>query len=160
MTMPTRDEVQALLERVMAATGPDQDIDAEIALAACSEVAGWVRHPNWAAMDPKVKSLRAELWLSEEGFLAWRDHNENVASVMAPPYTSSIDAILALIEKELPAVMWSACIMEEGPYAQVLRPMPNGGYVGGLTQSSAATVPLALCAAFLSAKLAQMQEGE
>jgi len=116
--MSTKAELQALLDRVKAATGPNYALEVDIH-AMC---AGAVDTPDRRA----------------------------------PAYTASLDAITALIERELPGAMWSACVMEEGPFAQIIRVMPDGGYVGGLTASNAATPCLALTAAFLSAMIAQM----
>jgi len=48
--------------------------------------------------------------------------------------------------------MWSLANMEDGPFAQVIRPMPDGGYVGGLVSANAPTPALALCAAALRAR--------
>lgn len=61
-------------------------------------------------------------------------------------FTGSIDNAMRLVPK---GSLWSACDMEDGPFAQVIRPMPCGGYVNGLTTAKAATVPLAICAAAL-----------
>jgi hypothetical protein len=66
----------------------------------------------------------------------------------APAYTSSIDAALALLPK---GSLWSTCHMEDGPSAQVIRPMPGGGFVNGFTKATAATAALAICAAALRA---------
>lgn len=65
-----------------------------------------------------------------------------------PAFTGSIDAAVALLPK---ASLWSVCDMEDGPYAQVIRPMPSGGYINGLTTGNAITPALALCAAALRA---------
>ncbi len=71
-----------------------------------------------------------------------------------PAYTASLDAAMSLVpEKSL----WSACDMEDGPFAQVIRPMPDGGYGGGLTSAHAATPALALTAAALRALAATEQ---
>jgi len=70
---------------------------------------------------------------------------------LIPPHTSSLDAIVGLIERELPGAFWSVCRMEDGPFAQVIRVMPDGGYIGALTQGGGKTAALALCLSFLRA---------
>lgn len=123
--MPTRDEVQALLERVQNATESDFDIDHDIALAFGTS---WIANP--------------------------------VGEVACLSYTSSIDAIVALIEKELPGWQWAAwggAIELGSTKPRCMAHVSSGQEV---FDSEAATVQVALCAAFLSAKLSQMQEEE
>ena len=69
-----------------------------------------------------------------------------------PYYTLSIDAALTLVPE---GGLWSVCDMEEGPFAQVIRPIPGGGFVGGLTQGRAATPALALSIAALRARIGE-----
>lgn len=69
---PTND----LLERVGAATGPDREIDAEIAWACLEE--DWSSGPERAVSEPFAHIK------------------------MLPEYTASLDAALALVERVLP----------------------------------------------------------
>jgi hypothetical protein len=72
-----------------------------------------------------------------------------------PLYSFSIDAALRLAPERS---LWSVCDMEDGPYAQIIRPMPNGGFVGGLTTARGKTAALAMCAAALKAKASTFLE--
>lgn len=66
-----------------------------------------------------------------------------------PDYTRSLDAALTLCVK---GTLWAVGSMEEGPFARLCWPQPDGGYVGGYHEASAATAPLALCIAALEAR--------
>ena len=68
-----------------------------------------------------------------------------------------LDAALTLVPEK---GLWSVCSMEDGPFAQVIRPMPSGGFEGGLTQGSAFTPALALCIAALKAQEQEMEYKE
>lgn len=136
--MPTSDEVQALLERVKACEFGDRELDAEIAKV----VLGWVVYQD----DPSF----------------WRAGPKNLNFGLCRRlefYTSSLDAIVALIDKELPG--WGKEIFQGDQGTTVCLslslPLVRTKNVWGGTMP---TMALALCAAFLSAKLAQMQEGE
>lgn len=91
----------------------------------------------------------------ELDWCVWFMFNERPCPNGVTAYTGSMDAALALIAERLPGAMWSVCLMEDGPFAQIIRPMPGGGYSGGLTSSGATTPPLALVAAFALAMDAQ-----
>lgn len=72
--MADRAEVQTLLERVEKATGPDRDLDLDLAVA----------------LVPDVVCLRHNRYTGDnETFTRWE-------------YTASIDAALALVERVLP----------------------------------------------------------
>lgn len=84
----------------------------------------------------------------------WRDAPVTIESDpywMIPKYTTSLDAAMLLVPK---GSLWSVCRMEDGPFAQVIRPMPGGGFANGLTTAYARTAPIALCAAALKARVA------
>lgn len=89
----------------------------------------------------------------------WEDTNERVLDdVWVDPitdkwvstgsfgFTGSLDDAMRLVPK---GSLWSACDMEDGPFAQVIRPMPGGGFVNGLTTAKASSAALAVCAAAL-----------
>jgi hypothetical protein len=59
-----------------------------------------------------------------------------------------------------PKALWAHGSMEEGPFARLCWPMPNGGFVGGYFEAKAATVPLATCAAALRARAHGGSHGE
>jgi hypothetical protein len=77
MSSPDTQALEALLARVEAATRPDREIDGEIA-----QLCGWLKTP-----------------------LDWTD-NFGTKRNLPPPYTSSLDAIAALAETELPVWWW------------------------------------------------------
>lgn len=60
-----------------------------------------------------------------------------------------LDAIAMLLD---PRALWAIGSMEEGPFARVCWPMPDGGYAGGYQEAKAATVPIALCIANLRSR--------
>lgn len=127
--MSTEAELQALLERVKAATGPNYALEVDIH-AMC---AGAVDTPDRRA----------------------------------PAYTASLDAITALIERELPGWDFTICShrfdgSEHGkPYAD----LASQRFIDGdadeeeWAEAMAASMPLALTAAFLSAMIAKMEDG-
>jgi hypothetical protein len=90
-------EINALIEKLKVATGPDRRIDGDIA-EALKQVPAWCtkRHHTqpelWSDGGP---GLRAKTWLAEK-------------------YTDSIDAALALVERVLPGVDWSIDRRDEG----------------------------------------------
>jgi len=139
-----RGEIKALLERCAAATGPDTGIDAAIAVAL-----GWSRLPPPKDYDRPMPSL-------------WADPAGDVRGALAPCWTGSLDAIVGLIEREFPKSRWetghyfirtydswgatahidSPVAVESGYKNQPFNPISIGH-----------TPALALCAAFLTAKL-------
>lgn len=45
---------------------------------------------------------------------------------------------LAHVAKEMPhGTLWAVGIMEDGPFARVVLPQPNGGYTGGYSEAYA-----------------------
>lgn len=61
-----------------------------------------------------------------------------------------LDAVMMLVD---PRALWAVGSMEEGPFARLCWPMPDGGYAGGYQDATAATGSLALCIAALKARL-------
>lgn len=85
--------------------------------------------------------------LSYIGHHGWHPMDRDAA----PRYTACLDAALTLVPE---GSLWSVCDMEHGPFAQVIRPMPGGGFVDGLTSAASDRPALALCAAALRARAA------
>lgn len=75
-------------------------------------------------------------------------------TVLPADYVRSLDAAMTLVD---PRALWAHGSMEDGPFARLCWPMPDGGFVGGYHEAFAATVPLATCAAALRA-IAQTKE--
>jgi hypothetical protein len=48
--------------------------------------------------------------------------------------------------------LWAVGSMEEGPFARLCWPQPDGGFTGGYFEGQAETVPLAICVAALRAR--------
>lgn len=124
--MTTRQEWLALAKRCEEAKGPDREIDVEIE----GSVMGWS--------------------VSDIAYCCLNDRAHS-----APNCTGSIDAITALIERELD-VAWLRQDAWNGSPAKcsvLLNPTPNEP-IG----ASAATPALALCAAFCLAKAALAEQ--
>ena len=87
-----------LLERVMAAMGPDRELDADIArVGGYGRVAQeWVRdRPEW---------------------FAWEADSRSGPWIVLPDYTASVDASLALVERVLPGWGWrggTCCVSDD-----------------------------------------------
>lgn len=142
-TPPTVVDAEVLLrlaDRCEAATEPATEFDALI----------------WSLCDNDGIALTAEYGAPEKavgikygssGFDG-REPIWKLGSYRGPRYTASLDAAMML----LPAhTLWCVGGMEDGPFARIVVPNPNGGYAGGYLQTSAATPVLAICAAALRA---------
>lgn len=126
--------LEALLERVRAATAASQQLDIDI--------------------------LQAINWTREAGH--WRDPDGRYQGYILPNPTSSLDAIVGLIERKLPGWSWQIYsgdgYYSRDPLATLLPPPMRGGAFS--FQLTGKTSCLALCIAFLEALLAQeKQEG-
>ena len=118
--MSTKAELQALLERVKAATGPNYALEIDI-------------HALFArAVDTPDRR--------------------------APAYTASLDAITALIERELPGRGYGVLPAFDAWGGWIFRTMSPARFGGGHDIGKGGPTPaLALTAAFLSALIAQME---
>ena len=138
--------VRELLAKVQAATGPDREIDAALALL---------------AGEPQTFFGQFGLSLDHFGEVdgpeCFRDARwaGGGHSYVAPTYTASLDAALALIERVLPR--WSLRLsLSEGyrhPCVVMGRSYPTNKSVAVEHRSA----PLAIIAAGLSALLAQQE---
>jgi hypothetical protein len=129
----------ALAERCESA---DRELDFLIAEAISDDKDHWlgcrVRQERWYEMsDYKAGDPTPVRW-------EWSQ----------PAFTASLDAAMTLID---PRALWATGSMEDGPFARLCWPMPGGTFVGGYIEATAATVPLAICAAALRAR-ARAQE--
>ena len=126
--MSAADTLRDLAARVEAATGPDQQLDAEMWLAATP-----------AGRD--VAALHAPGQSAAWAFCA-------AGNPTLPRYTASLDAAMALI----PAgwAWMTGCNWGEGFFTSLAATEATGLRAG--TQSKAATAPLALTAAALRAQ--------
>jgi len=82
--------------------------------------------------------------------LSWRYGTATFDDSYQPkPFTKSIDAAITLIPK---GSLWSVCDMEDGPFAQIIRPMGDQGFCGGLTHAGhKGSASIAICIAALKA---------
>lgn len=67
----------------------------------------------------------------------------------APAYTASIDAAMTLVE---PRALWAHGSMEDGPFARICWPRPDGTFTDSYFETNCATVPLSICACALKAR--------
>jgi len=128
--------LRELLERVRKAEGPDRELDAELAICF-----GW---------QYRSRKGRGREWLDDSfgSVETW---------VRQPPaFTASLDAITALIERELPGQAWTLGKNVHYHYWQcTFIALDENGNPFGLASSHAAATPeIAMVAAFLSAKAA------
>ena len=128
--MTTKAEWTALAERCEKATGPDQKLDAAIELALGRQVEWHVVSGEWNKHPVQLTSWGGEA---------------------VPDFTRSLDAITALIERELPEMQWLCRPDAKGGFGN-LYPKSHFDLVDyPIWPSYAATPALALCAAFAKA---------
>ena len=137
-----REDLQALLGRVMEATGGDREIDVLLELH--------VERPT--GTGALGMTLAAAIAVYPETL----DQVANWWRGVIPSYTASVDAVLALVERMLPGWRFSVgndYYDREGPcWARVF---PSEGQHLGSGNCYASTPALALCAALLTALIAQ-----
>lgn len=80
--MTKREELLSLADRVEALTGPDREVDADIAVAISNDPAAWV-----------VRDIPSAIFTHKPGW--WRDRDDKSHS--APSYTASLDAAMTLV---------------------------------------------------------------
>jgi hypothetical protein len=126
-------DLTALRDRVSSLTGPDREVDGELAL-----LAGWT--------CTKMERDRQPYW-RKPGVIEWFQRAE------LPPYTASLDAAFALKEALLPGFDWILEHTNDGLTISALvgTSDPNA-------RAFADTPVLALIRAILGALIAQEQE--
>ena len=127
----------SLIAAVEAASGPDREIDAM--------VFALFPAPGTTVLGPAGKG-----WL-----VVQREQNAvGAGAVRAPEFTASIDAVVALIRREMPGAEEGYGRVGEEFQAYVPAAYPEGG--GGIVHTATKpTPPLALLLAFLRAKAQQ-----
>ena len=120
-----REKLPELLEKVKAATGPDDFLDFEIdmAMKGHRNIGGW------------------------QALVVATGERVSVSNTASPNYTASIDAALALVERKLPGAMRRANDAEDGMGAKADLVLDGGEHVTG----AGATWPLAILSALLTA---------
>lgn len=141
--MPDLATLYDIHRRLREATGPDRELDAAI-----FDAFGLVNEEHaraWCRMDGRTDLTRAH-YLS-----AWAHHFTNA---------EDIGKVIALIERALPRWKWMARTCSGGPTASVHHEKEGSPNVWLFTKvERAATVPLALCLALVSALIA-IEEGK
>jgi hypothetical protein len=135
-------ELLALADRCEAATGSDRELDALIWCA--MQGVRYISHNPTYAGHGEGDDTQVE-------YVEPPKRTRRVSGKSRPhakPFTASLDAAMTLVD---PRALWAHGSMEDGPFARLCWPMPDGGFVGGYHEAFAATVPLATCAASLRA---------
>jgi hypothetical protein len=138
----TREKLIELAERCEQASEPDRGIDGAID-----------RMFNERPKNGDYDAAENAIWRVTDEWSGLLVRGDGFArnSFCARQYTASLDAAMDLVE---PRALWAQGSMEEGPFARLCWPLPDGSYVGGYYEATAATVPLAMCAAALRARAA------
>lgn len=129
--------IDALIERLRGMTGPDREVDAEIASAT-----GWTHEVN-----------------TEEDYECWRDPDERARYL--PRFTSSVDSALAFTDRVLPGCAVRIQRNLNGTmWAQLQRRAADNARLFDVWSESGeqASLPLAILLATLTA-LQQTQAG-
>lgn len=139
-------DLNELLERVKAATGPDKDID--VALLHLWE-------PTHEALRSYDERYQTEL--RDGVFSVWKTDGGYSASVPFPRFTSSIDAALALVERVLPGCEYEATNLYH--VAMVSLPMNMSMVMDPQTaRREDNNMPLTILSALLQALISQEQK--
>ncbi|MDJ1632300.1 hypothetical protein [Rhizobium rhizogenes] len=158
--MQKLEELIAALEK---SVGPSRELDADITLSVIPEFSGWIKHPNLKNDSPSW--MYGDLWPDHQQFHEWLMRKGAALSVQAKPFTSSIDAAIALTERLLPGWSWTtsdrnrriiAPKREDGPWGAVNSPAwwdedESDEYF----EAFASTPAIALVLSTLRAKLSQ-----
>lgn len=130
-----RQDLIELAERAKKATGPDRELDRDIA-----DAFGLGPPPDWSQNPRKQHkgciNLDCGSWISPEGNIIWH----------TPFYTASIDAALSLLKKR-----WSIRILSADDGAGWLADVWQDDTPDGMFASRCATPALALVAAICHA---------
>ncbi|BAQ18357.1 hypothetical protein [Methyloceanibacter caenitepidi] len=160
MTGKTSPElIRDLIEKVEAGSGPDRDIELDVAIWALFEPSDH----GCAQREYETKLAQAEAnGLTNRKDACWR-----FAFGRCPKYSASIDAAVALTEKLFPGINWDVSWIggewRPGYIARARVAMPysgRGDKEDGFPceKGEAKTAPRALLSATLRAKLAMMED--
>lgn len=148
-------DLAQLKQRVNAASGPDREIDAALATG----LVGWCLHPLGRQRDDSVQSDTGRTCL-DCGADSWGNTGTTGQRLHDPvrPYTASLDAALALVERVLPG--WLVDLTEH-PDGEGGRYYSTQLYTPDILKSVSrehVTRPLALLSALLAALIAQQEQ--
>jgi hypothetical protein len=134
--------MEALLARVEQASGPNTHLDCDL-------------HAALAAQIPKGYARGS----ASGSYIIAHHKKGGIWTEKVPPYTASIDAIVELIERELPGWAWKVVRdYARGNCCVVVRNAPSLDIVAPAWVHTSPTVPLALCGAFLRARIAMERQ--
>lgn len=138
---PDRAALLALRDRVRGLTGLAREVDVEIAEALGHKI-------TWLARDDIRNANGGPVihWQAPHPYAGMREP--------CPPWTASLDAVVALIERVLPGQDWE---VSGSNYANIYS-LPFNGIVARLPRMKAPTPALALLLALIEALLSQEQE--
>ena len=143
-------DLSELLKRVEAATGPDRELDAHLAVIAGLNMCFCDYEAGSYHGDCPPPGCGEPLGLHDERHsypVQWQDDER------LPAYTASIDAALALVEKVLPG--WRRQIFEDRSGGWTARLVsPSSDVVSTDELKPPPTASLAILAALLRAKIA------
>lgn len=136
--MTTYTDIRARLE---AATGPDRELNEEIAFAI-----------RWRPTSGLPATSFAEHEAKHGYETAWTAHAPFRLSWPIPDYTASIDAAIALVEEKLPGWSWRLMNVSHGtptgmPKCSLKHPISSGRDVPGFARTPALAILTALFAA-------------
>ena len=95
------------------------------------------------ALDGPDRNVDAEIYHTiKQGVGCGSTHD-------APLFTASIDAAITLLDKH---ALWAVGNMEDGSFARLCWPQPDGSFLDGYYNATATTPAIALCIAALKAK--------
>lgn len=146
------ESLQEVLERVRAAVGPSQELDAHVVCATIAPSGSFV------TLGPISGHYRVCIGETERGKdLVWEDWLDWRS---ARP-TASVDAALSLVDRAMPGTMWAVGCMEGGPFCRLVYPngRQNGlgtgwGFAQSLEQEGGPdSAPLAVLSCLIAAKL-------
>jgi len=120
----------SLITRLREATEPSRELDYQIWFACvpgASRIATFFDHPKGTYTIDETRDASGR-------------------PIIVPDYTSFVTIALTLLPKK---TLWTAGHMEDGPFARIVVPQSDGGYVGGYIACEKAANPaiaITICA--------------
>lgn len=148
--MPTERDLMELIKRLEKASGPDRALD-EAVMAVfyvrdkrhIGVTEGWDDEPD------SYLPVKSDVWVDPA--------TDKWVSTHAHPFTASLDAAVALVERVLPGWVWHAS--SDGPHARV-QDRPGLLFARQVFEGKGSTPAAALVLALLRAVQAQREAGE
>lgn len=147
--------LRELEKRLAEAKGPDRVTDFYLAALTDKQMADDLSIMNgitYSSDGEFVLTFKAASGALGRGF--YGDH-------MAPPATASLDAAVALVERVLPNIAWRVTKKLDGKCYALLQRLDEdveGGFDIWAESKDFPTAPLAMCAALLTALIAQGEQ--